>query len=116
MLQAIIGLIGGTWLFLNWARAKRIRAAECCYPSEWLAHLIGIILLVCFDETILPNANDQIFNLLITLMAGALLNVGTLLFAFMAKPLMTRQRSRGLATIYRHQTEMESTFFFPKSI
>ena len=31
---------------------------------------------MCFDETILPNASDQIFNLLIALVAVALLNIG----------------------------------------
>ncbi len=39
-----------------------------------------------------------------------------LLIDFMAKPLMTGQRSRRLATIRRHQTEMKSSVFFLKSI
>ena len=86
-----------------------------------LAHLIGIILLVCFDETILPNASDQIFNLLIALVAGALLNVGALLFAFMAKPLMTEQltnapvgcRLSAAISLRRNQTSFFQNPFDP---
>ncbi len=95
VLQAILGLIGGIMAFSKLGKGESGKIGGVLLSAgvgiTLLATLIGIIIVAGIDETILPNASDQIFNLLIALVAGALLNVGALLFAFMAKPLMTEQ-------------------------
>ena len=91
VLQAILGLIGGIMAFSKLGKGEKGKIGGVLLSAgvgiTLLATLIGIIIVAGIDETILPNASDQIFNLLITLVVGALLHAIALIMAFMAKPL-----------------------------